>query len=122
MKNNTINTATTIISNFTPVNDNWEQTQIIDTAFIDTNGKEHHIYVSFEKIEGLGARVHDFDLAEELTAAIKVAIEKLFKSKLVGSHCTWKILKDGILKNSCIEFAPEIYNNPILKSLKSNIV
>ncbi len=111
-----------IIQNNIPITNNWEQTQIIDTAFIDTNGKEHHIYVSFEKIEGLGARVHDFDLAEELTATIKVAIEKLFKSKLVASHCTWKILKDGILKNSCIEFAPKIYNNPILKSLKSNIV
>jgi hypothetical protein len=109
-------TNLSIIQNNIPVTNNWKTTQIIDTAFIDDNHKEHHIYVTFEKNEGLGGRFLDGMLGEELTVAIRLTIENLFKEKLVASHCVWKIYKDGEMKNSCLTYAPIIYKNDVVNS------
>lgn len=106
-----------IIQNNIPITNNWEVAQIIDTAFIDDNHKEHHIYISFEKNEGLGGRFLDGILAEELTVAIRLTIEKLFKNKLVASHCVWKLYRNGEVKNSCGTYAPIIYKNDVVNNI-----
>ena len=110
MNNNISNQQTNIL-----LQSNWETAQIIDTAFIDDSMKEHHIYVSFERVHGLGARFNDAVLAEELTTAIRMTIEKLFKSKLVASHCVWKICKQGQIYDSICTYAPVIYKNDLVK-------
>lgn len=106
-----------IIQNKTPIKNNWEVARIIDTAFIDDNCQEHHIYVSFESIKGLAGRFLDGILAEELTVAIRLTVERLFKEKLVASHCVWKIYKQGQIYDSMLTYAPVIYKNDVVNNI-----